>query len=93
MLTLDSTLHIPAHISFSIVGEDAFLLNTRTSKYFALEEVGARLLEILAAGKSLQECFQALLVEYEVGAPQLEQDLLELLEKLREQGLVEIDPI
>ena len=92
MLTLDSALHIPDHVSFSIVGEDAFLLNTRTNKYFALEEVGARLWELLKDGQSLREGYQVILGEYEVDPAQLEQDLLELLSNLQENGLVEIVP-
>ena len=90
MLTLDSTLRIPANVSFSVVGEDAFLLNTQTNKYYGLEKVGTRLWELLNEGKSLKDAHQIILSEYEVDPAQLEQDILELLERLREHGLVEI---
>ena len=90
MLTLNSILHIPANVSFSVVGEDAFLLNTQTNKYFALEKVGARLWEFLNEGKQLQECYRKLLEEYQVEAVQLEKDVLELINQLKENGLVEI---
>jgi hypothetical protein len=90
MLTLDTALRIPANVSFSVVGEDAFLLNTQTNKYYGLEKVGARLWELLNEGKSLKDAYQIILREYEVDPVQLEQDLLELVEHLREQGLVEI---
>jgi hypothetical protein len=90
MLTLDTALHIPANVSFSVVGEDAFLLNTQTNKYYGLEKVGARLWELLNEGKSLKDAHQIILSEYEVDPAQLEQDILELLEGLREHGLVEI---
>ena len=90
MLTLSSTLCIPANVSFSVVGEDAFLLNTKTNKYFALEKVGTRLWELLKEGKSLKDVHQVILGEYEVESVQLEQDLLELLNHMLENGLVEI---
>jgi hypothetical protein len=90
MLTLDATLNIPSHVSFSVVGEDAFLLNTRTNKYFALQEVGTRLWELLKDGRTLHEAYRLLLVEYEVDPARLEQDLLELLAQLLENGLVEV---
>jgi hypothetical protein len=90
MLTLDTVLRIPANVSFSVVGEDAFLLNTQTNKYYGLEKVGARLWELLNEGKSLKDAYQNVLSEYEVDPAQLEQDLLDLLERLREHGLVEI---
>jgi hypothetical protein len=91
MLTLDAVLRIPAHVSFSVVGQDAFLLNTQTNRYFALEEVGARLWELLKDGKPLRESYQTLLEEYEVAPDELEQDVLELVSNLMESGLVEID--
>jgi len=90
MLNLDTALDIPAHVSFSIVGEDAFLLNTHTNKYYGLEEVGARLWELLKQGKSLKETHRILLNEYDVNATQLEQDMLELVNHLVENGLVEV---
>jgi hypothetical protein len=90
MLTLDTNLQIPAYVSFSIVGQDSFLLNTRTNKYFSLEEVGTRLWELLKDGNLLKEAYQIILDEYEVDPAELEQDLLELLDQLMENGLVEI---
>jgi hypothetical protein len=90
MLTLNTILHIPSDVSFSIVGEDAFLLNTQTNKYYRLEKVGARLWELLKEGKQLRVGYQILLKEYEVDPPQLEQDALELINHLLENGLVEI---
>jgi hypothetical protein len=68
MLTLDATMKIPAHVSFSVVGEDAILLNTRTNQYFALEEVGARLWALLEESQSLKEAYQVILREYQVGS-------------------------
>jgi hypothetical protein len=90
MLTLDDTLHIPGNVSFTFVDEDAVLLNMQTNQYYLLDEVGARLWGLLRDGKSLRESYQTLLDEYEVDPAQLEQDVLELLAKLKEQGLVEI---
>ncbi len=90
MLTLDTTLHVPAHVLYTTVEQDAVLLNTRTNKYYSLNEVGARFWNLLAEGKTLREVYQALLGEFEVEAPRLEQDLLELVERLLKSGLVEI---
>jgi hypothetical protein len=90
MLTLDSILHLPAYISYTTVEEDVILLNTQTNKYFALDDVGARLWNLLSGGKRLRECYEVLLQEYEVNPTQLEQDTLELLEQLRKNDLVEI---
>jgi hypothetical protein len=90
MLTLDVRLKLPAHVSFTLVEEDAILLNTQTNKYYALDEVGARLWGLLNEGKRLKEAYQILLDEYEVEPARLEKDLLELIDHLMENGLVEI---
>lgn len=90
MLTLDAVLRIPAYVSFSVVGADAFLLNTQTNKYYGLEEVGARLWQLLSEGNSLRIAYQIILTEYEVGPPELENDIRKLLKHLIENGLVEL---
>ncbi len=89
MLTLDSRLRLPEQVVFTFVEQDAILLNTGTNKYFALDEVGARLWGLLSQGKSLRESHAALLEEYEVEPDRLEADLLELIGQLEENGLVE----
>jgi hypothetical protein len=92
MMTLDAALNVPAQVMFTHVDEAAILLNSRTGKYFVLEEVGARLWELLGEGKGLRASCETLLEEYEVEPAQLEQDLLELVSKLAENGLVEVVP-
>jgi hypothetical protein len=87
---MNSTLLIPPYVIFTIVGEDAFLLNTRSNKYFALQEVGTRLWALLKDGEGLKDAYQSLLAEYEVEPAQLEYDILELVEHLLENKLVEI---
>jgi hypothetical protein len=88
MLTLEAVLHIPANVSFSVVGEDAFLLNTTTNQYYGLEKVGARLWQLLNENNSLRSVHQILLKEYMVEPAELERDLLEVVAHLMENGLV-----
>ncbi len=90
MLTLDATLRIPAHVLYTLVGQDAVLLSTLTNKYYSLNEVGARFWSLLTKGKTLRQAYQMLLEEFEVEPPQLERDLLDLIGQLRGDGLVEI---
>lgn len=90
MLSLDMNVQLPAWVSFTQVEDGAILLQTRTNMYFALDEVGARMWDLLGAGHSLRECHRMLLEEYEVETGKLEEDLLALLEQLREHELVGI---
>ena len=90
MLTLDTTVKIPESVLSTLLEQDAVLLDIRSNQYFALDEVGRRLWGLLSEGKHLRDIYQTLLDEYEVDAKQLEQDILELLNNLMENGLVEI---
>ena len=89
MLTLDTTLDIPAHVLSTTVDQDAVLLNTQTNKYYALDDVGARFWALLTENNLLRDTYKILLDEYEVNPSQLEQDLLELLTDLLENNLLE----
>ena len=90
MLTLDSRLQIPANVISSKVAQTSVLLNTRTKKYFALNDVGMRFWELLKTGASLTVIHQTILSEYNVLPEELKKDLLELIQHLLETGLVEL---
>lgn len=91
MLTLDSHLTIPSHVTSTRVDDDNVLLNTRTNQYFALEEVASRMWSLLRGGQSLRGIHGTLLKEYEVESAELESDLLELVHQLVESNLLEVD--
>jgi len=91
MLSLDSRLHIPAHVVSSRVADASVLLNTKTKKYFSLDEVGACFWDELKNGIELRMAYNAILGEYDVSPSQLESDLLELVKQLMEAGLLELD--
>jgi hypothetical protein len=91
MVTLDVAVKIPASILYTSVEDGAILLNTRTNKYYSLNEVGMGFWKHLSSGKNCRECCQTLLKEFEVDPAQLESDLVHLLEALVENGLLEID--
>lgn len=90
MLTLDSHLRIPAHVTTSFVDEDAVLLNTRTNQYFAMQDVSSRFWDLLKDGKGLREACQILQTEYATTPAEVEKDVLDLVRELMENGLVEL---
>ncbi len=91
MLSLDVHLRIPSHVVSSKVAETTVLLNTKTKKYFAMDDVGMRFWDELKSGRTFREVYETLLGEYKVASTQLESDLLELVGNLMDSGLVEID--
>ena len=91
MLTLDTPVQVAENVLFTGVDKEAVLLNTRTNKYFGLNEVGARFWDVLSMS-SLRHAHQVLCTEYEINPQQLEQDLLELAGLMVQHGLLEIHP-
>jgi hypothetical protein len=77
------------HVSCSL-GDEAAILNLKNSIYYGLNPVGTRLWNLVQQSRSVCEIRDTLLQEYDVEAAQCERDLLDLLEKLREQGLIEV---
>ena len=75
------------------LGEEAAVLNLKNSVYYGLDSVGARVWTLLQQPRSVGELRDALLSEYEVEATRCEQDLLALLESMRNEGLIEVRAI
>ncbi len=54
-----------------------------------LNEVGARIWELIDGGRSVQQIEQLLLEEFDTTPELLEEDLLRLLDQLQELGAIE----
>lgn len=72
------------------LGDEAAILNLKNSVYYGMNPVGARIWALLRQPRSVAELRDAVLDEYEVEAGRCERDLLELLEKMRSEGLIEV---
>jgi len=77
-------------VIFQAVGDEAVLLNMKTTLYLGLNPTGARMWTTLMAANSIQSAFESLLAEFEVPEERLRQDLEEFLEKLNEHALITI---
>lgn len=76
---------------FQEIGGEGVILNLTSASYFGLDEVGTRLWQLLQDNPSLHAAVETLLVEYDVGVEQLEQDILQLLSQLSEAGLARVE--
>ena len=72
------------------LGEESAILNLKNSVYYGLDPVGARVWNLLREARSVSALRDTLLDEYDVEAERCERDLLELLEKMRGEGLIEV---
>ncbi len=90
VITLQSVVTInDESVSRDLDGE-AVILNLGSGTYFGLNGVGTRIWALIQEHRSLGRVFEAMREEYEVPPELLERDLLELVEQLREKGLVNV---
>lgn len=78
------------HISLTQVDDEAVLLDLDAGTYFGLNPVGALYLSLLESGRSVDAAVLEIQSQYDAPAPQIHQDLTELLDKLIEQRLIEV---
>jgi hypothetical protein len=72
------------------LGEESAILNLKNSVYYGMNPVGTRVWNLLKQPRSIGELRDTLLDEYEVEAELCERDLLDLLERMRSEGLIEV---
>lgn len=72
------------------LGEESAILNMKNSVYYGMNAVGTRVWNLIGEPRSVVQLRDALLDEYEVDPARCEQDLLELLEQMRSEGLIEV---
>lgn len=84
---LQGRLVVSEDALFQEIGGEAVILDLASSSYFGLNSVGARFWQLAQDGSDLAQVCDALLAEFEVERSQLETDLGELLQELRDAGL------
>jgi hypothetical protein len=81
---------VPPDVLIQELQGESVLLNLKSGRYFGLDEVGTRMWAAVTAAESLEAACDVLLGEYDVDADRLHADLRALVEKLVENGLVEV---
>jgi hypothetical protein len=84
----DTRLKIHPEAIFTQMESQVVILQYDSGTYYALNEVGARVWQLLEQGKTLREIVPMLLQEYNVGEAQLTQDLIKLVRDLQKEGLI-----
>jgi hypothetical protein len=87
-LTLDSRVGIPETVVPRAVGDEVVMMNLHSGVYFSLDAVGSRMWDLLAEGRQLRPAYDVLQHEYRVGPDVLQRDLLELVQRLVDKGLL-----
>jgi hypothetical protein len=72
------------------LGEESAILNLKNSMYYGMNPVGTRIWTLLKEPRSVEQLRDALLNEYDVDVALCERDLLDLLGKMKSEGLIEV---
>jgi hypothetical protein len=89
-IALETTVVVsPNQVSTSL-GHEAVILGADAGEYYGLNEVGARVWELVQQPVQVSAICAALCAEYEVQTDECERDVLELLTDLRGRGLLDV---
>jgi hypothetical protein len=84
---------IPAAVRFLELEEDGVLLDLRNDRSYGLDDVGARMWRLLIEHHEVEAAVKALGKEYpEVSEATLRDDLVELIRRVADAGLVSTEP-
>lgn len=72
------------------LGDESAILNLKNSVYYGANQVAASVWKLLERPRSVGELRDALVEEYEVEPERCEQDLLTLLHKMKDEGLIDV---
>ena len=89
-ISFDARVTIPLDVLVSELAGELVILNLNSESYFGLDEVGTRMWTALTTSKTIQSAYEGLLAEYDVSEDELRKDMIDLLGKLIERGLVEV---
>lgn len=74
----------------SEIGGEVAILNLKAGTYYGLDNVGARVWELIQKPRKISAVRDVLLEEYDVEPDRLGRDLLALLQRLAAEGLIEV---
>ena len=89
---IDSSLILKCKedVRYRIVGDEAVVIRQNAAEVLALNDVGARMLELIDAGTTIDALVTTMLDEYDVAREDLARDVAQFVESIREAGIVEI---
>ncbi len=74
----------------SDLGGEVAILDLTVGTYYGLDEVGARVWELIQQPAAVSSVQAAIIGEYDVEPERAKRDVLALLQRLAEEGLIEV---
>lgn len=79
---------ISPEIAWRKVGDEAVLLNVRTSVYYSLNNVGSRIWELISAGRSSEDVILEVVRDFDAEEAVVRKDFSELIKPLLEENIL-----
>jgi hypothetical protein len=76
-------------IATQTLGDEAVLLDLRSSEYLSVSGVGVDIIELLDTDRTEGELVEALLTRYDVDVQTLREDIASFLQALRDAGILQ----
>ena len=89
-VTLANTVAPSSAVMVQEVGGELVLLDLASEQYFGLDPVGTRIWKLLGTHGNLQSVRDCIHAEFDAPLPQIEHDLLALVQQLVAAGLVTV---
>lgn len=89
--TLPKTVKVSDNVLFQQINNECVLLNMESEQYFGLDDVGARIWEILSEDGDTEKAIVKLQAEYDTDAETLRKDLSTLLSELENEKLISVE--
>lgn len=90
MLSFSDRVEVPKHVLVRFLEKESVFLNLETEHYYGLDETGTRMWQAVTEAPNIEDAYAKLLNEFDVEAGLLRQDLLELLGRLLDLGLLRV---
>jgi hypothetical protein len=92
MVSFADRAQVLPHVLVRFLDKESVLLNLETERYFGLDETGTRMWQVVTAAPSIDAAYQELQNEFDVESELLRLHFMELLGRLVDNGLLQIQP-
>jgi len=88
---MTSRIKISDDVLFQELQGEAVLFNLKSGVYFGLDTTGTRMWQLMSEHGALSDVVKAMMQEYDVTEERCAEDLVNLVEKLKEHDLVSVE--
>lgn len=92
MLSFEERVAVPGHVLVRVLDGESVLLNLNTERYYGLDRTGTRMWQLVTESPSIDAAYGLLLAEFDVDPELLRSNLSDLLARLIDNGLLEVQP-